>query len=154
MVTDSEWSTLASAVWHTDARGINYLWKGTGGVARFAVNTTNKTIRLPDLRGMFLEHYGYGGLSLRGVHGDFMRDIEGNVALIDTWVAAIDNQYTNGPFHSSVGARVRGVGGGNNSEDWRLINFRNDLNTPVAYVNKPRAVGMMLCTYLGGPENL
>ena len=49
-------------------------WHGVGGVPFFSQNLEAKTLRLPDIRGMYAENFGgLNNLAVGGVHGDTVR---------------------------------------------------------------------------------
>ena len=55
-------------------------WNGIGGAPFYVINTAAKTLRLPDLRGMYIESAGFDSLGVGDSQGDGSRDIIGDLA--------------------------------------------------------------------------
>ena len=132
-------------------------WNGIGGVPFFVLDVNAKTIRLPDVRGMYVETAGFDNLAVGGVHGDAIRNITGshyygrdadsnNTVNLPTGAFSYGaqsydsvNQWT---WLSQVGMAY----------SWLPLLFNASQVVPTAAVNRPRAFGALGCFYIGGKE--
>lgn len=140
--TEAEWQAMTTAIWATLADGTTVGWNGIGGAPFYAPNMATGALRLPDIRGMYMEAAGFDEpLDVGGVHGDMIRNITGSFL-----AGAITNPT--GAFHlAEPGAAPYTQG---------PLNQRALLDpsrvVPVGNANKPRAFGVLPCVYLGTPK--
>lgn len=136
--TQEEWNILSRAE----------PWNGIGGVPYFVLDVNAKTVRLPDLRGMYAETAGFDGLAVGGVHGDMIRNITGycdwqsNTAFGGQEGALYPDRST--PDGVTPTIRANGSNG---------IRLDVGLVVPTGNANKPRAFGVLGCVYLGEAES-
>lgn len=143
-LTESAWQALTRAVWATLADGTKVGWNGIGGAPFYAPNLDTGALRLPDLRGMYMEAAGFDALGVGGVHGDGERNKTG--ALVGNYADAASG--FNGVFtRTDVGSPyISGAMLSNASHTLRLDISRQ---VPTANKNQPRAWGALACVYLG-----
>lgn len=144
--TEVEWQAMTTAIWHTNADGTTVGWNGIGGAPFYVQDLSAGTLRMPDLRGMYVEAAGFDSLGVGGVHGDMIRNIMGVLAVIDyasavgvtaTGAFALD-KHTNGPPSTDSASGYQ-------------ASFSASRVGPVGSANKPRAWGALACCYLGTP---
>ena len=138
--TETAWQAMTRAVWATLADGTQVSWNGIGGAPFYAPNTSTGALRLPDLRGMYMEAAGYDSLDVGGVHGDGIRTFTGYLG--------------NSAVYSAIEGVFSATNQGNmsiSSGSFRTRNITLDpsLAVPVANKNQPRAWGALPCVYLG-----
>lgn len=136
-VTEAQWQALSTAIYYTNAEGVDEGWNGVGGVTKFVIDTEAKTIRVPDLRGMYMEAAGLDGLDVGGVHSDMIRDITGSFA-------GLNSAFTGAFNLSSKPGRWGGDG-----QYTASYSFSASRVIPTGNQTKPRAYGTIACIYLG-----
>lgn len=143
--TEEEWQNMATAIWHTNADGTTVGWGGVGGVPFYAPNWATGTLRLPDLRGMYVEAAGFDDLGVGGVHGDGIRNILGDVRFVQMYGSSTG---TGALYNAGVGSNKGGGGGASDSIKVALDPSRV---VPIANKNQVRAWGALACVFLGLP---
>ena len=146
--TEAAWQAMTTATWATLADGTKVGWNGIGGAPFYVQDTANGTLRLPDLRGMYVEAAGFDGLGVGGTHGDGMRNITG--VLVDVY-----GGYTSSSSGAFVqtNARDAGIQGGVMTYGSHDMAFDPARVVPAAAKNQPRAWGALACVYLGLPAS-
>lgn len=139
--TEAEWQAMNTAVWHTNADGTKVGWNGVGGVPYYVIDTAKRTLRLPDLRGMYVEAAGFDSLGVGGVHGDGIRAITGTLCtfganITGTGVFKSGAVYTSVPYGSPSGSSTE-------------VSLDISQQMPLASQNQPKAWGALACVYLG-----
>jgi hypothetical protein len=151
--TEAEWQALTTAVWHTNADGSTVGWNGIGGAPFYAPDYAAGALRLPDLRGMYMEAAGFDSLDVGGVHGDAIRNIAGTAAQ-SSGAYAYGLLYSNNPAVTGVMYAGPAAGGrpfGDNLQTGVALGFKASRVVPTGNANKPRAWGALACVYLGQP---
>lgn len=148
-VTESEWQAMSTAIYYTNAEGVSEGWNGVGGVPKFVVNTANGTIRVPDLRGMYMEAAGLDGLAVGGVHHDRMRNITGDSGP-ETGYGAIPVYTGNyhGALFTSALYQTRSASSGTGFS-YATLHLDPSRVVPTGAHVSPRAWGSLACVYLG-----
>jgi hypothetical protein len=150
--TESQWQALTQAVFATLADGTAVGWDGIGGAPYYAMHMDTGALRLPDLRGMYMEAAGYDSLDVGGSHGDGIRNVTGKVS-IETLIASTDVNYAEGAFYQYyVGHNIAAFTGSSSSSS-RQMGFNAARIVPVAPRNRPAAYGVLACVYLGKPAS-
>ena len=153
-VTEVEWQALSTATYYTNAAGVAEGWDGIGGVCKYVIDTNAGTIRVPDLRGMYMEAAGLDGLDVGGVHADKIRNI---VADLSTSTSR-DVQFISDSLElAASGAFVLEnyaskwtiYDGTTNKERASSLSFAASRVVPTDSQTKPRAFGAFTCVYLG-----
>ena len=139
--TEAEWQALTRAIWATLADGTKVGWNGIGGAPWYVQDLNTGTIRLPDLRGMYMEAAGFDSLGVGGVHGWGIPNFPGRFN-------SVINATGTGPFYRGAYAEGVGVSGGNAYS----VMFDPSRVVPVANKVQPRAWGGLACVYLGLPR--
>lgn len=140
--TEAEWQAMSTAIYYTSADGVSEGWNGIGGVPWFVIDTNAGTIRVPDIRGMYMEAAGLDSLTVGGVHADRVRDVSGVVGW--PWGAAnangvfVETEIFN-PLSSGQSGAV----------SYGRVEYRNVRVVPTGPRTAPRAVGVQPCVYLG-----
>lgn len=138
-VSEEEWQALSTATYY-GSEG----WNGIGGVTKYVIDTGAKTIRVPDLRGMYAESSGLDGLSVGGVHNDMVRDASGKVELTGCYVAS----NASGVFKAETQSARYATG--NSSTNYTAFNFQLSRVVPTGNYARPRAFGVYTAVFLGG----
>ena len=155
--TEAEWQAMTKAIWHTNADGTTVGWNGIGGAPFYVQDLGNGTLRMPDLRGMYAEAFGYDTLGVGGVHGDsIFRHAHNQTWTNDNISAFKTSKFYVGSVSSVAGALgaymdiTSSVGDGAASES-----NENVLTTDYYGGSKtaPRAWGALACCYLGQPAS-
>ena len=142
--TEAEWQAMTRAIWATLADGTQVGWDGIGGAPFFAPNFATGALRMPDVRGMYMEAAGFDSLDVGGVHGDMMRLIAGNMG----------SEYSStatGPFYGPA-ANLPQVGRYGITAPYVTTGFSTDRVVPTGAKLAPRAFGVLPCVYLGVPR--
>ena len=148
---------MTKAIWHTNADGTTVGWNGIGGAPFYVQDLGNGTLRMPDLRGMYAEAFGYDTLGVGGVHGDsIFRHAHNQTWTNDNISAFKTSKFYVGSVSSVAGALgaymdiTSSVGDGAASES-----NENVLTTDYYGGSKtaPRAWGALACCYLGQPAS-
>ncbi len=144
--TEPQWQAMTTATWATLADGSRVGWNGIGGAPYYAPNTATGALRLPDLRGMYVEAAGFDSLGVGGVHGDGTREITGSVL------------YTSYVYSGAGALTVSSIGGATAvTSDYTYprnrLSFEASRVVPVANKVQPRAWGALACCYLGMPAS-
>ncbi len=140
---ENDWKLLSEKNWLEQSQ--SEPWNGIGGVPQFVLDVSANTIRLPDTRGMYREDAGFDFLTVAGVHGDAIRNINGNFTYI------IQGSGGTGVFRviSSWSSGYYGAGGA------VLYAYNTQFDAanvvPTANKNQPRAFGILGCVYVGRP---
>ena len=148
-VTEAQWQALSTATYYTNAAGVAEGWDGIGGVCKYVIDTNAGTIRVPDLRGMYMEAAGLDGLDVGEVHADRIRNIEGTM-LTNWYYSPYWNGTATGAFNNPSTASVvrkMGTSDGNTGNNSLYISAARVV--PTGNVNTPRAFGTYTCVYLG-----
>lgn len=145
--TEAEWQTMTTDTWATLADGTKVGWNGIGGAPFYAPNFATGALRLPDLRGMYVEAAGYDSLGVGSVHGDASRKIDGIYRSIGDSRLCV----ATGPFYNAGNASRRYSDG--SASDGPSIGFDTSRVGPTAAKNQPRAWGALACVYLGQPAS-
>lgn len=145
-VTEAEWQAMTTATWATLADGSTVGWNGIGGAPWYVVDTANGTLRLPDLRGMYIEAAGFDSLGVGGTHLDGVREV---IGVTDGFLT--NGAYSSGAFYTitRASAVVNNSGGTYTTTSAALKLSRV---VPTAAKNQPRAWGALACVYLGQPS--
>ena len=147
--TEADWQAMSTAIYYTNANGQSEGWNGVGGVPYFVIDTANRTIRVPDIRGMYAEASGLDSLTIGGVHEDAIRDVTGSFVIEASPGLFCKVSEAGGAFVSTNEQNV--------AEGTQVSSIRNDVTVymdlyrqvPKSYHNKPRAWGALACVYLG-----
>ena len=143
--TEEEWQAMTTATWATLADGTEIGWNGVGGAPYYALHLDTGSLRLPDLRGMYVEAAGFDSLGVGGTHGDAIRNIEGGIG-----IDARDDQNYGAFIEADRGSGVTFRAALGPSP--RVVSFIASRMVPVAAKNQPRAWGALACVYLGMPK--
>ena len=147
--TEAEWQAMTTAIWHTNADGTTVGWNGIGGAPFYVQDLSAGTLRMPDLRGMYVEAAGFDSLGVGGVHGDALpASLKGSAA---------------GAFRGG-GQTASGIFKNNGLIEWQ-VRYQSysdffSLWFDVANVyataakNQGRAWGALACVYLGSKSTL
>ena len=153
--TETEWQAMTTATWATLADGTKVGWDGIGGAPFFVQNITAKTLRLPDLRGMYAEAAGYDSLGVGGAHGDAVRNFKQPAGSrnyggypIQSYGNIVD--LKDGPFYEGAYWSKHNVVA--TTGEVRTMLFDPARVIPIAAKNQPRAWGALACVYLGAPR--
>lgn len=150
--TEAEWQAMTTATWATLADGSKVGWNGIGGAPYYAPNTATGALRLPDLRGMYVEAAGFDALGVGGTHGDAGREILGTFpAVYGGGANPAPAEGISGCFASTL-VGVEGSGPVSASSVNLIYAFAASRMTPVANKVQPRAWGALACCYLGAPR--
>ncbi len=154
-VTEAEWQAMTQATFATLANGTKIGWDGIGGAPFYVQDLATGSLRLPDLRGMYEEAYGFNSLEVGGVHGDGVRNTQG-LAGFTVYMSATLGVASG--FSSASGV-FRAMGQTTNlsyvatqsgyQQTNRFVDFDMSRVTPVSNVVAPRAWGALVCVYLG-----
>ncbi len=141
--TEQQWQHISTNVWYTLASGEKVSWNGIGGVSWFVLDKSAKTIRLPDLRGLYAEAAGFDGMQPGVTHIDTMRRIWGE-----------ERSNTSNHPHAlgaiTLAYKVNSFMKAGNTDDWGAIyHFDSALVVPVGSKTAPRSWGALACVYLG-----
>ena len=151
--TEAEWRAMTTATWATLADGSKVGWNGIGGAPYYAPNTATGALRLPDLRGMYVEAAGFDALGVGGSHGDAGREILGTFpAVYGGGANPAPAEGISGCFASTL-VGVEGSGPVSASSVNLIYAFAASRMTPVANKVQPRAWGALACCYLGQPAS-
>ena len=124
-------------------------WNGIGGAPKFVLDAAAKTIRVPDLRGMYDEVAGYDGLGVGEARGDQMREITGRFTTRNT--AGAGSWLSDGVFEvQALAAYITGATGGDISPGNYM--FRASRVVPTGPSFAPMRWGALACVYLGLPS--
>lgn len=143
--SENAWRLKSQAEWTALSQASP--WNGIGGVPFFVLDVNAKTVRLPDLRGMYPETAGFDGLTVGGVHGDAIRNFPGTFGFESAVNGATGNHPATGPFYVKNGYN-RHIDAGTDPGN-QEIGFDPSRVVPTANVNRPRAFGVLGCIYLG-----
>lgn len=147
--TEAEWQAMTKAIWHTNADGTTVGWNGIGGAPFYVQDLGNGTLRMPDLRGMYAEAFGYDTLGVGGSRGDQGREFWGS------WYGPTRNPVM--PVDTLTGALTRGTGSvgqtfqGSAASDCVPLTIRGSRVYPAGPAFAPRRWGALACCYLGQP---
>ena len=133
-------------------------WNGIGGAPKFVLDAAAKTIRVPDLRGMYDEVAGYDSLGVGMSHGDAMREISGRLAGVGSSAASFIIQSITGAFgvqnYTSTPALTSMPGGQGQTQiagNYGAL-FKASNVVPTASRFRPASWGALACVYLGLPS--
>ena len=142
-LTESEWQAMSTAYFYTLADGTKIGWNGIGGVPFLAPNMATGDLRMPDLRGMYMEAAGFDSLDVGSVHGDVERNKTGTLGFLLSFPGS-------GAFYISGETRLLAATG--TYYTWREATMDTSRVVPVGNKNAPRAFGVLPCVYLGVPR--
>ena len=153
--TEAEWQAMTMATWATLADGTKIGWNGIGGVPFYAPDTATGALRLPDLRGMYMEGAGFDSLSVGDVHGDGVRRQISDLYPVAQNTSSYSYSGSSGAFHYSAAKtlNVFQVSGSSKRTTYG-ITHDNSRVVPVANQFQPRAWGSLACVYLGLPASV
>lgn len=134
-ITLAQWTTMSNA------------WSGVGGVPFFVLDTSARSIRLPDTRGMLREDAGFDGLDVLGVHQDMIRNIVGS---FPHYADSGDAANITGVFSGAQNAYAYAISSGGVQRRFQATTFNASTKVPTGNANKPRAFGVLPCVYVGG----
>lgn len=141
-ITEEQWQNRSKAVIYG-----SQTWNSVGGVPWFVVNTATGTIRVPDVRGMYMEAAGFNSFKVGDVHADMMRKFSGT----------IESNYgvyrkANGVFKTSGRRETHPAwpGADNSNNSFTIDNSRA---VPTGPRTLPPAFGVLACVYLGTEVN-
>ncbi|MDL2226981.1 hypothetical protein LJB86_04925 [Deltaproteobacteria bacterium OttesenSCG-928-M10] len=150
--SEKAWLLKTQAQW--DALSQAAPFSGIGGAPFFVLDLNAKTLRLPDMRGMYLEPAGFNGLTVGGTHGDAIRNITGEHFYGqdgDTYSPIRPTgALSYGPMTSDSN-RLSWIQAVANA--WYPLILDVSRVVPTASVNQPKAFGLLPCVYTGGPDN-
>lgn len=151
--SEENWQTMRQAIWHTNADRTTEGWDSIGGAPYYVQDIDAGTLRLPDLRGMYIEAAGFDGLVVGGAHGDGVRNITGSIINRDSEPLSVADTFATRGALSVVTKDtpwgwVSGLSAGGSLEE---IHFDASRAVPIANKNQPRAWGALPCVYLGCP---
>lgn len=138
---------MTTAIWHTNADGTTVGWNGIGGAPFYVQDLSAGTLRMPDLRGMYVEAAGFDSLGVGGVHGDAIRNIVGSVSQVHAGAAGVS-------MSGAIRANYGNADSGSANQGEGRFGFVFDSSRVVPTANKvqPRAWGALACVYLGAPK--
>lgn len=145
-ISEAQWQAMTVAQWGSGTNKAS--WGGIGGAPFFVLNTSARTLRLPDLRGMSMEASG-DGLTVGAAHGDAVRNFPG-VFSFESQVAGPTGTPTFTPpfsYHADY-TRNHLVGAGGVGWNHEVL-FDPSSATPTANRVQTRAWGALACVYLG-----
>ena len=151
-VTESQWQALSTATYYTGADGTTEGWNGVGGVAKFVIDTAAGTIRVPDLRGMYMEAAGLDSLAVGDVHEDRMRSVSGSLHTV--LAVASSPIFADGAFNRPYASLSNVPGGQASNVSQQTFVFENSRVVPTGAYAAPRAFGALACVYLGTKKEL
>jgi hypothetical protein len=137
------------------ADGTSPGWKGVGGVPKYCLDIPNRRLRLPDLRGTYIEPAGCDSLGVASVGGDQMRNLFGWITdrdLDDGVHGILDSSgvfYNNLNLAATAATITRSTVLSTCSR--RIINTARTVPTGAAFA--PRRFGSLACVYLGKPAS-
>lgn len=149
--TEAEWQAMATAIWHTNADGTTVGWNGIGGAPFYVQDLSAGTLRMPDLRGMYVEAAGFDSLGVGGVHGDGLPDITGDFCSADEGDSGQERASDSGVS----GAFFMRLGNGTYTPPLSIFSdrYRIALSSgrvvAVAAKVQTRAWGALACVFLG-----
>jgi len=135
----NSWKLKTETAWQALVRTAG----GKGGAPFFVLDTTARTIRLPDTRGDYVRDAGGGTMpNVGGWHGDAIREIAGVTGLSGYPDAAMSGAfYAFTPTGSYQASRYNG---GN-----QKLGFKASRVVPTAAEVRPRSIGLLGCVYIG-----
>ena len=149
---ENAWKLLTESDWQAQSQSSP--WNGIGGVPKFVLDTSARTIRLPDTRGMYKEDAGFDGLDVGGVHGDAIRNIVGRLDTpgdynLQNFEGIISGMSSGALVWSNWGTKNYTGDQGMSHSTARSIQLNASLSVPTANKNQPRAFGVLGCVYVG-----
>ena len=144
--TEAQWQAMSTAVEYTLADGTTVGWNGIGGAPFFVLDLGAKTLRVPDVRGMYAEAAGFDALDVGGSHLDMIRNIAGGVGpvAVNKPYVAEGAIYVDSEANTSLSATA--------SSPRPRIYFNAGRVVPIGNAVKTRAWGALACVYLGAPR--
>jgi hypothetical protein len=137
VITEAEWTTQS-----TTAGGI-------GGVHAYCKDSTGR-IRLPDIRGDYMEAAGFDGRAALEWREDAIRNITGSMGYL--WVQGGNYTGTSALFYANYDNHTYSSGGGTVHRNH--LKFDASRAVPTANVNRPRAAGYLPVVYVGAGEDI
>ena len=149
-VTEAEWQALSRATYYTNAAGAAEGWNGVGGVTKFVLDAANGTIRVPDLRGMYMEAAGLDSLVVGGVHCDKIRNLSGytHFLSVSETLGIMDGSYGI-QRHVRVSRTYSTLTKGTGTATSMQLTTDSSRTVPDGQYITPRAFGVLPCVYLG-----
>ena len=141
-ITEEEWQTMSTAIYYTNRANVSEGWGGVGGVPYFVVNTNDGTIRVPDVRGMYMETAGLDSFDVGSVHADGTRRMYGSLPGVYSSVTTDANGCFTWQGYQGYPSSVQGQTRGG-------ATFESSLLVPTSNHIEPRAFGVLACVYLG-----
>ena len=151
-VDEATWQSMSTAIYYTDAAGNTYGWDGVGGVCKFVIDTNAGTIRVPDLRGLHEEAYGYNSLAVGQVAHDMMRSITGIANLAhgsSSTLTGMANLTTNGSFVARNSTKNSYSLTSNAVAGRQYLDLDTSRQAPAGPRTSPARYGVLPCVYLG-----
>jgi hypothetical protein len=152
-VTEAQWQAMVTAIFATLADGSTIGWNGIGGAPWYAPNWDTGDLRLPDLRGMYVEAAGCDSLGVGQSHGDGIPDIWGSFSIGLTGNAHSNVDLAVGAFTRSSPQNVAMVQAGSAVQIYTRANFIASRVVQTADRVRPRSWGSLACVYLGRPSS-
>jgi hypothetical protein len=150
-VTETEYTAMNTAFWHTNADGSKVGWNGVGGVPFHCLDIPGKRLRVPDIRGMVSEAAGCDSLGAGGAHGDAGREIEASIAVgTDSWTGRL-LANPSGAFILEGQGNAAAPFGTTTAIRYMTARFIGSRVVPTAAKFQTRAWGSLACVYLGLP---
>lgn len=149
--TEAEWQAMTTATWATLADGSKVGWNGIGGAPYYAPNTATGALRLPDLRGMYVEAAGFDALGVGEGRGDEGREAIGHTGTYavgaGNWQNEASGVFGPGTFKTNVDFTSP-----TNAGLYSLPMLKLSRVQPVGPAFAPRRWGALACCYLGAPR--
>lgn len=149
-VDEDAWQDMNTAVYATLADGTELSWDGIGGAPAYVLDVAAKTLRLPDLRGMFAETPGGPGSPEVGrAKAEGVANIKGTLGSIfvaNGGPASVTNQ---GAFKFIQGSGNYSDLSSGTSYKNADVTFQASRVAPTAAITRPRAYGLLTCCFLG-----
>ncbi len=151
--TESEWQALSTKTYYTLADGTKLGFNGIGGVPFFVRNTSNGSLRMPDIRGTYPEPAGFDSLNV----GDSRLDAIREVNALWRYILSTSDHGTNSTGgcaywdqrHCDITSFTSRTG----QDIERDPGFHASKMVPVGKAVKPRSFGILACAYLGQPAS-
>lgn len=152
--TEAEWQAMTQATWGDGS--FKASWNGIGGAPYFVQDLNAGTLRLPDIRGMFVMATS-GQTALPGASlGDATRPVWGVVTTYPDPSATLQSGFSgntkfSGAFYGANARTARIFGVSNNNYTNRDLALQSGNCVPTGTVNVPKSWVALACAFLGVP---